>query len=160
MQSFVNSNSATAVGTLQSLEFLLPMGVSGRVVKVIDATHGGVRITGSDGTKRVSGPTTSRSSTPPRLGFASPAEHALSLGGASPYGAGFTGGVFVASGHLSDSNVNRIVTGADKGGGPHVRVLDTNGETTGVEFMAYDPKFSAVCGSRFAISVRTRPTRS
>jgi hypothetical protein len=72
----------------------------------------------------------------------------MSLGGASPYGAGFNGGVFVAAGHLSGS-VDRIVTGADKGGGPHVRVLDTNGDTTGVEFMAYDSKFSG--GVRVAV---------
>jgi SpoIID/LytB domain protein len=149
MQSFVNSNSATAVGTLQSIEFLLPLGVSGRVVKVIDAAHGGVRITGSDGTKRVSGTSfQSIINAAPGSGSNALPSTLMSLGGASPYGAGFTGGVFVAAGHLS-GDVDRIVTGADKGGGPHVRVLDTNGDTTGVEFMAYDPKFSG--GVRVAV---------
>jgi stage II sporulation protein D len=150
MQSFVNSNSSSAVGTLQSLEFLLPLGVSGRVAKVIDATHGGVRITGSDGTKRVNGTAfQSIINAAPGSGSNALPSTLMSLGGASPYGSGFTGGVFVAAGHLSGGDVDRVVTGADKGGGPHVRVLDTNGDPTGVEFMAYDSKFSG--GVRVAV---------
>jgi SpoIID/LytB domain protein len=150
MQSFVNSNSATAVGTLQSIDFPLPLGVSGRVVKVADANHGGVRIVGSDGTKRVNGTTfQSIINAAPGSGSNALPSTLMSLGGASPYGAGFTGGVFVAAGHLADSNINRIVTGADKGGGPHVRVLDSNGNATGTEFMAYDGKFSG--GVRVAV---------
>jgi hypothetical protein len=118
-------------------------------VKVIDAAHGGVRITGSDGTKRVNGTTfQSIINAAPGSGSNALPSTLMSLGGASPYGAGFTGGVFVAAGHLS-GDVDRIVTGADKGGGPHVRVLDTNGDTTGVEFMAYDPHFSG--GVRVAV---------
>jgi hypothetical protein len=153
MQGFVNSNSATAVGTLQAIDFPLPLGVSGRVIKVVDASHGGVRIVGSDGTKRVNG-TTFQSVINHAPGSAAPSGGRLpstlmSLGGASPYGAGFTGGVFVAAGHLANGDVDRVVTGADKGGGPHVRVLDTNGDATGVEFMAYDSKFSG--GVRVAV---------
>ena len=44
-----------AVGTVQKVEILDPRGVSGRVLRVIDSTHGGFRITGSQGTARMSG---------------------------------------------------------------------------------------------------------
>jgi hypothetical protein len=50
---------------------------------------------------------------------------------------------------LGGGDVDRIVTGADRSGGPHVRVLDTAGEATGAEWMAYDPKFSG--GVRVAV---------
>jgi SpoIID/LytB domain protein len=149
MQSFVNSSSSTSVGTLQSIEFLPPLGVSGRVAKVINPTQGGVRIVGSGGTKRVNGTTfQSVINAAPGSGNNALPSTLMRFGGNSPYGA-FPGGVFVAAGKLDGSDVNRIVTGADKGGGPHVRVLDTDGNTTGVEFMAYDPKFSG--GVRVAV---------
>jgi SpoIID/LytB domain protein len=149
MQKWVNSNAATAVGTLESIEFLPPLGVSGRVTKVVDATHGGVRITGSDGTKRVNGTTfQSVINAAPGSGNNPLPSTLMRFGGASPYGT-FTGGVFVAAGKLTSSDTNRIVTGADKGGGPHVRVLDKNGDSTNVELMAYDPKFSG--GVRVAV---------
>ena len=59
----------------------------------------------------------------------------------SPYGS-FTGGVFVAVGDVNGDGFSDIVTGADAGGGPHVRVF--NG-ATGVEiygFFATDPAFT------------------
>jgi hypothetical protein len=39
---------------------------------------------------------------------------------------------------LAGGDTDRIVTGADAGGGPHVRVFTSNFDPTGVEFMAYD----------------------
>ena len=152
MQSFVNSSSATAVGTLESIEFLDPLGVSGRVTKVVDSTHGGVRITGSDGVKRVNGTTfQSVINAAPGSGSNPLPSTLMRIGGPRPYGKGFTGGVFVAAGKLNPAggDVDRVVTGADKGGGPHVRVLDHTGSGTGVEFMAYDPKFGG--GVRVAV---------
>ncbi|MEY2426622.1 MAG: hypothetical protein QOI61_2194 [Actinomycetota bacterium] len=140
MQNWVNSSSSTSVGTLQNIEFLNPLGVSGRVTKVIDSTHGGVRITGSDGVKRVNGTTfQSVINAAPGSGSNPLPSTLMRLGGPSPYGA-FPGGVFVAAGRFGGDN-DRIVTGADKGGGPHVRLLDHTGSATGVEFMAYDPNF-------------------
>lgn len=43
------------VGTVQRIEVLPPLGVSGRVRAVIDASHGGWRVTGSTSTARISG---------------------------------------------------------------------------------------------------------
>ena len=146
MQSWVNSSNTTSVGTLQSIEFLQPLGVSGRVIKKVDDTHGGVRITGSDGVKRMSGDSF-RSVINAASGKNELPSSLMRLGGVSPYGA-FSGGVFVAAGPLG-GNANRVVTGADAGGGPHVRVFDADGNPTGVEFMAYDPHFSG--GVRVAV---------
>lgn len=55
LEARLNSNEATSVGTLRSFEIVPPLGVSGRVTVVLDANRGGVRITGSAATKRVSG---------------------------------------------------------------------------------------------------------
>ncbi len=139
MQAWVNTSASTSVGTLQSVEFLDPLGVSGRVIKKIDDTHGGVRITGSEGVKRVNGDSfrsvINAASTPTKL-----PSSLMRLSGISPYG-GFAGGVFVAAGALGGSDGDWVVTGADGGGGPHVRVLAVNGAATGTEIMAYAAGF-------------------
>lgn len=146
MQNYVNSSSSTSVGTLSNVEFLNPLGVSGRVIKV-NGSGGGVRITGSGGTKRVSGDSfrsvVNAASTPTKL-----PSSLMRIGGNGPYG-NFPGGVYVAAGRLAGGDTDRIVTGADRGGGPHVRVLTATGEGTGVEFMAYDPGFKG--GVRVAV---------
>jgi hypothetical protein len=54
----------------------------------------------------------------------------------------FTGGVFVAAGDINGDGFADIVTGADAGGGPHVKVFDGQ---TGAEvrsFFAYTPSFT------------------
>jgi SpoIID/LytB domain protein len=51
------SRPSTDVGSLDSLSFVSPRGVSGRITRVISSTRGGVRIVGSEGTKRVGGET-------------------------------------------------------------------------------------------------------
>jgi SpoIID/LytB domain protein len=43
------------VGSVQHVDFPGPRGVSGRVLKVIDATHGGVTVIGPNGTARIPG---------------------------------------------------------------------------------------------------------
>ena len=43
------------VGSVTRIEYLAPRGVSGRVLRVIDSGRGGVRVTGSSGTARISG---------------------------------------------------------------------------------------------------------
>jgi hypothetical protein len=67
------------------------------------------------------------------------------------YSAGFTGGLFVACGDVDGDGVPEIITGADAGGGPHVRVLKLDPAAPGgvmpfVDFLAY--------GSAFAGGVR------
>jgi hypothetical protein len=57
-----------------------------------------------------------------------------------PYPTAFGGGVRVALGNIDGSGDDEIITGAGRGGGPHVRVLRENGSEV-VGFMAY-PGFS------------------
>jgi hypothetical protein len=53
------------------------------------------------------------------------------------YGAGFTGGVYVASGDVNDDGLADIVTGAGIGGGTHVKVFSGNGSGELHSFLAY-----------------------
>lgn len=55
LQNRLRAFPETSVGVPYSVETLAPYGVSGRVLPVINDAEGGVRITGSAGTKRVSG---------------------------------------------------------------------------------------------------------
>jgi len=57
------------------------------------------------------------------------------------YGTSWHGGVFTAIGQVQSGGDAEIVTGADAGGGPHVRVLRRNG-TEVAGFFAYTPYFS------------------
>jgi hypothetical protein len=68
------------------------------------------------------------------------------LAGFFAYDPGFTGGVFVACGDVDGDGTPEIITGADAGGAPHVRVLkrepgDPAGVVPVVDFFAYDPAF-------------------
>jgi beta-lactamase superfamily II metal-dependent hydrolase len=53
---------------------------------------------------------------------------------------GFTGGAFVATGDVDGDAVDEIITGADAGGGPHVKVFEKNGKVI-QSFFAYNPSF-------------------
>src|SRR5262249_28422187 len=57
------------------------------------------------------------------------------------YGAGFTGGVNVAVGDVNSDGVADIITGADAGGGPHVKVFSGADGTVLQSFFAYDAGF-------------------
>lgn len=46
---------------------------------------------------------------------------------ATPYSPAWAGGVFVAAGDLDSDSVDEFVTGADAGGGPHVRTFEPSG---------------------------------
>jgi hypothetical protein len=70
------------------------------------------------------------------------------------YPAGFTGGVFVACGDVDGDGVPEIVTGAGRGGSPHVRVFRIaagipGGLTPLVDFFPFDPEFAG--GARVAV---------
>ncbi|MBV8984306.1 MAG: FG-GAP repeat protein [Acidimicrobiia bacterium] len=56
------------------------------------------------------------------------------------YAQGFTGGVYVASGNVDGTGGGNIVTGADRGGGPQVRVFRPDG-TPISSFFAYGTGF-------------------
>jgi hypothetical protein len=63
------------------------------------------------------------------------------------YGANFTGGVNVATGDVTGDGVPDIITGADAGGGPHVKVFDGAALLVGKvqedsSFFAYAPTFA------------------
>jgi hypothetical protein len=64
------------------------------------------------------------------------------------YDPSFQGGVYVAVGDLDGDGIPEIVTGADSGGGPHVKIFDVDGNELG-GFMAYDPVFHG--GVRVAV---------
>ena len=61
------------------------------------------------------------------------------------YDPAFTGGVHVAAGDLTGDGVAEIITGAGPGGGPHVRVVQSDGRRARrsvASFFAYDPAFT------------------
>ena len=62
------------------------------------------------------------------------------------YHPAFTGGVFVAAGDVDRDGREELITGADAGGGPHVRVFATGPAFTGLReaygFYAYEPWFT------------------
>jgi hypothetical protein len=64
------------------------------------------------------------------------------LGSFFAYDPSFTGGVFVAVGDVYGDGFNDIITGADAGGGPHVRGFDGKTGVAKLGFFAYDPGFS------------------
>jgi hypothetical protein len=65
------------------------------------------------------------------------------------YDPGFRNGIFVAAGDLTGDGIAEIVTAADAGGGPHIRVWTGSGADTGVSFFAYPPGFRG--GVRVAV---------
>jgi hypothetical protein len=71
------------------------------------------------------------------------------------YSPAFSGGVFVAAGDVDGDGRDELVTGADAGGGPHVRVftdLNADGRVSDEvtdSFYAYDPAFTG--GVRVAV---------
>ncbi len=57
------------------------------------------------------------------------------------YADNFRGGVNIATGDLNNDGWKEIVAGAGVGGGPHVRVFNSDGTLINPGFFAYDPGF-------------------
>jgi hypothetical protein len=57
------------------------------------------------------------------------------------YDSSFMGGVDVAAGDINGDGKDEIITGAGKGGGPHVKAFDSSGAVT-AEFFAYVGTFN------------------
>lgn len=57
------------------------------------------------------------------------------------FGKNFRGGVSVAVGDLNADGYNEIITGAGYGGGPQVRVFNSNGKLINPGFFAYEKNF-------------------
>jgi len=57
------------------------------------------------------------------------------------YDPGFAGGVWVAAGDVNGDKKADIITGADAGGGPHVKVFDASTGKVLLSFFAYSPGF-------------------
>jgi len=57
------------------------------------------------------------------------------------YDPSFLGGVYIAVGDVNGDGVADIITGADAGGGPHVKVFDGRDGSVLYSFWAYDPSF-------------------
>jgi hypothetical protein len=65
------------------------------------------------------------------------------------YDAGFSGGVFVAAGDVDGDGRADIITGADAGGSPHVKVFSGSTGELLQSFFAYSPNFAG--GVRVAV---------
>jgi hypothetical protein len=63
------------------------------------------------------------------------------VGTFNAYNRGFTGGVYVAAGDVNGDGIDDIVTGAGKGGGPHVKVFSGISGSVLASFFAYDLAF-------------------
>ncbi len=55
---------------------------------------------------------------------------------------GFQGGIFVATGDINNDGSADIITGADAGAGPHVKVFNGQSGTEVRSFFAYSPQFT------------------
>jgi len=58
-----------------------------------------------------------------------------------PYGQNAVIGIRIAYGNFDADPELEFATGAGAGGGPHIKLYDHTEEFTGIEFMAYDPRF-------------------
>ncbi len=54
------------------------------------------------------------------------------------YDKNFKGGVNVAAADLNNDGISEIITGAGVGGGPHVRIFNSQGTNLGLDFFAFD----------------------
>jgi hypothetical protein len=58
------------------------------------------------------------------------------------YGPSFTGGIFVGGGDVNNDGLDDVITGADSGAGPHVKVFSGADGSELRSFFAYTPSFT------------------
>lgn len=63
------------------------------------------------------------------------------IGNFYAYTSAFRGGVWIAVGDINKDGFGDVITGADAGGGPHVRVFSGRDGSVLLDFFAYDPTF-------------------
>ena len=56
-----------------------------------------------------------------------------------PYPETFRKGINMAAGDIDADGQDEIITAPKKGGGPHIRIFESNGTPRGIEFWPYDP---------------------
>jgi len=66
--------------------------------------------------------------------------HAEPISGFMAYMESFHGGVNIAAGDVDGDGISEIITAAGPGGGPHIRIFDSQGNLKG-QFMAYATSF-------------------
>jgi hypothetical protein len=60
-----------------------------------------------------------------------------------PYSENFRGGINIAMGDVDADGQDEIIIAPKKGGGPHVRIFETNGTPRGIEFWPFNPNSNA-----------------
>ncbi len=70
------------------------------------------------------------------------------------YDVNFTGGVFISAADTKNDGKSEIITGAGPGGGPHIRIFDSEGVLQ-KEFFAYDSNFRGGVDVAAIASTRT-----
>ncbi len=58
-----------------------------------------------------------------------------------PYGKNYNSGINISIGNIQDNKNLEIVTGTQKGGGPHIRIFNYQGKLIHTGWMAYNPNF-------------------
>jgi peptidoglycan hydrolase-like amidase len=144
LSRWLGAQGDTNVGTVLALQVLDPLTGSGRVGRVVSSGRGGVLITGTGGTRQVSGQRFQSVVNAGVFGDGGGYERSLkstlfSVDGFAVYDPNFRGGVMVAAGR-DVGGAPRVITGAGPGGGPDVSVFDANG-TRVRAFYAYDAGF-------------------
>lgn len=154
LSRWLGASGDTAVGTVTRLEILGPLTPSGRVGRVQGPSAGGIRITGTAGTKQVSG---GRFQTAVNAGVfgdgfgydRSIKSTRFTIGGFAGADPSFRGGLYVTTGKFDNSGQDFSVVSNGPGAPPILRIYDTNGGLRHI-FYSYETNFlggfnSATC---------------
>ena len=136
----------TAVGTVTRLEILGPLTPAGRVGRVQGPGVGGIRITGSAGTKQVSGgrfwTVVNEGVFGDGFGYdRSIKSTRFTVGGFAGADPAFRGGLYVSTGKFTTANEDFVVVANGPGAPPILRIYNTNGGLAQI-FYAYETNFT------------------
>ncbi len=135
----------TAVGTVTRLEVLGPLTPGGRVGRVQGTDVGGIRITGTSGTKQVSGgrfwTVVNEGVFGEGFGYDRSIKSThFTVGGFSGAEPSFRGGLSVSTGKFTATNEDYVVVANGPGAPPILRIYDKNAGLRQI-FYAYEPSF-------------------